>query len=78
MIEPKYIKEVNQLLDTICEKLDIEGVENDELIILLLSTTGLTKQKLSDDLVDGVKKGYSVEFQVELLTNFITKAIKGE
>jgi hypothetical protein len=38
-----------------------------EVIDLTFKTMGITKQKLSDDIEIGVKNGYTVEQQIDLL-----------
>lgn len=45
-----------------------------ELIDLTFKTMGITKQKLSDDIEIGVKNGYTVEQQIDLLKRVLNVA----
>jgi hypothetical protein len=45
-----------------------------EVIDLTFKTMGITKQKLSDDIEIGIKNGYTVEQQIDLLKRVLNVA----
>lgn len=62
----EYLKEVDQILN---EWLRADWMSDDdykEAQCMFFETTGITKQKLSDDIKTGVNNGYSVEYQIGL------------
>jgi hypothetical protein len=45
-----------------------------EVIDLTFKTMGITKQKLSDDIETGIKNGYTVKQQIDLLKQVLNIA----
>jgi hypothetical protein len=64
----KLIKEL--LYDETC----MDDKDCKEVIDLTLKTMGITKQKLSDDIEIGIKNGYTVNQQIDLLKQVLNVA----
>ena len=71
----KYENEINEVINNVIPK---EGLmtyeEHQEIIEETFKQMGITKQKLSDDIETGVKNGYSVKLQIELLKRVLNVA----
>ena len=64
----KYENEINEVINIVCPKESwMADEEHQEIIEETFKQMGITKQKLSDDIETGVKNGYSVKLQIELL-----------
>jgi len=71
----KYENEINEIINTVLPK---EGwmtdEEHQEIIEETFKQMGINKQKLSDDIETGVKNGYTVKQQIELLKQVLNVA----
>lgn len=64
----KYETEINEMLNMAIPKESwMTDNEHDEIINKTFKQMGITKQKLSDNIETGVKNGYTVERQVDVL-----------
>jgi hypothetical protein len=71
----KYETEINEILDTVLTKESwMTDEEHQEIIEETLKQMDINKQKLSDDIEIGVKNGYTVKQQIDLLKRFINVA----
>ena len=64
----KYETEINEILNTAFPKESwMTDEDYQEIIEETFKQMGINKQKLSDDIEVGVKNGYTVEQQIDLL-----------
>jgi len=64
----KYETEINEILNTVLPKESwMTDDEHKEIIEETFMQMGVNKQKLSDDIEVGIKNGYTVKQQIELL-----------
>lgn len=63
----KYEKEIDELLRFLFYEKCMDDKDYKEIIEETFRFTGITKQKLCEDLEIGVKNGFSVESQILLL-----------
>jgi len=84
---PKHIKNIKHLLNDISiheinkllkelfyDESWMDDNDYKEVIELTFKTTDITKQKLSDSIEIGIKNGYNVEQQIELLRKYLNAA----
>jgi hypothetical protein len=65
----KYEKEAKELFRGVF--FDIDEDDWGEFESEVFKATGLSYEKLSDDIETGVNNGYSVEFQIKLLKDLL-------
>jgi hypothetical protein len=70
----KHETEIDNLLKELLYESWMDDEDYKELIELTFKTMGITKQKLSDDIEIGVKNGYTVEKQIDLLKRILNVA----
>lgn len=71
----KYETEINQILDTVLLKESwMTDEEHQEIIEETFKQMDINKQKLSDDIEVGVKNGYTVKQQIDLLKQVLNGA----
>lgn len=71
----KHEIEINKLLkELFYDESWMDDNDYKEVIELTFKTTGITKQKLSDSIETGIKNGYNVEQQIELLRKYLNAA----
>ena len=71
----KYETEINEIINTALAKESwMTHEEHQEIIEETFKQMGINKQKLSDDIETGVKNGYTVKQQIELLKQVINVA----
>ena len=63
----KHEKEIDQILKDILFKDWMDDEDYKEVIDITFKAMGITKQKLCDDLEIGIKNGYSLEQQLNIL-----------
>ncbi|MFT6880879.1 MAG: putative Ser/Thr protein kinase [Arcticibacterium sp.] len=64
----KHETEIDKLLkELLYDKSWMDDEDYKEVIDLTFKTMGITKQKLSDDIETGIKNGYTVKQQIDLL-----------
>lgn len=64
----KYETEIDNLLkELLYDESWMDDEDYKEVIDLTFKTMGITKQKLSDDIEIGIKNGYTVKQQIDLL-----------
>ncbi len=64
----EYETEINEILDTVLPKESwMTDEEHKEILADTLKQMGINKKKISDDIVVGVKNGYTVKQQIDLL-----------
>ena len=64
----KHETEIDKLLkELLYDESCMDDKDYKEVIDLTLKTIGITKQKLSDDIEIGIKNGYTVNQQIDLL-----------
>ncbi len=72
----KHEIEINKLLkELFYDESWMDDNDYKEVIELTFKTTGITKQKLSDSIETGIKNGYNVEQQIELLRKYLNAGI---
>jgi hypothetical protein len=62
----KYEKEIDQLLRDVFYEDWMEAEEYDEIIYLLFTARGISKQNLSNAIEVGIENGYPLETQLKL------------
>jgi len=71
----KHEIEINKLLkELLHDESWMDDEDYKEVIDLTFKTMGITKQKLSDDIDIGVKNGYTVKQQIDLLKQVLNVA----
>lgn len=71
----KHETEIDNLLkELLYDESWMDDKDYKEVIDLTFKTMGITKQKLSDDIETGVKNGYTVKQQIELLKRVLNVA----
>ena len=71
----KYEAEINEILNTVLPKESwMTEEEHQEIIEETFKKMGIDKQKLSDDIEIGVKNGYTVKQQIDLLKRVLNVA----
>ena len=71
----KHETEIDKLLkELLYDESWMDDEDYKEVIDLTFKTMGITKQKLSDDIEIGIKNGYTVEQQIELLKQVLNVA----
>ena len=71
----KHETEIDRLLkELLYDESWMDDEDYKELIYLTFRTMGITKQKLSDDIEIGIKNGYTVKQQIDLLKRFLNVA----
>ncbi len=71
----KHETEIDNLLkELLYDESWMDDNDYKEVIELTFKTTGITKQKLSDSIETGIKNGYNVEQQIELLRKYLNAA----
>ena len=71
----KYETEINEILDAVIPKESwMTDEEHKDIIEETFNQMGVTKQKLSDDIEVGVKNGYTVKQQIDLLKRVLNVA----
>jgi hypothetical protein len=71
----KYENEINEMLKLAIPKDSwTTDNEHEDIINESLKQTGITKQKLSDDIETGIKNGYTVEQQLDILKRVLNVA----
>ncbi len=69
----KYEKEINEILNFIFpKKYGMTEKQQEVMQTNILGLLNLDKKKLSEDIEKGVKNGYSVEKQIELMKKILT------
>ncbi len=69
----KYETEINEILNTVLPKESwMTDDEHKEIIEETFKQMGINKQELSEEIEEGVKNGYSVEKQMELIKKILT------
>jgi len=67
----KHEIEIDKLLKELIYENWMDDEDYREATDLAFNAMGITKQKLSDDIDAGVRNGYTVEQQIELLKRFL-------
>ena len=71
----KYETEINEILNTVLPKESwMTNEEHQEIIEETFKQMGINKKKLSDDIEVGVKNGYTVKQQIDLLKRVLNVA----
>jgi hypothetical protein len=71
----KHETEIDRLLkELLYDESWMDDEDYKELIYLTFRTMGITKQKLSDDIEIGIKNGYTVKQQIDLLKRVLNVA----
>ncbi len=71
----KHESEIDNLLkELLYDESWMDDEDYKELIDLTFKTMGITKQKLSDDIEIGIKNGYTVKQQIDLLKRVLNVA----
>ena len=71
----KHETEIDKLLkELLYDESWMDDEDYKEVIDLTFKTMGITKQKLSDDIEIGIKNGYTVEQQIDLLKRVLNVA----
>ena len=71
----KYEDEINEILNTFIPKKSwMTDEDHKEVIEETFKRTGMSKQQLSDDIEVGIKNGYSIKEQVDLLKQVFKQA----
>jgi hypothetical protein len=71
----KHENEIDNLLkELLYDESWMDDEDYKEVIDLTFKTMGITKQKLSDDIEVGIKNGYTVKQQIELLKRVLNVA----
>ena len=71
----KYETEINEILNVVIPKESwMTDEEHKDIIEETFNQMGITKQKLSDDIEVGVKNGYTVKQQIDLLKRVLNVA----
>ena len=71
----KHEIEIDKLLkELLYDKSWMNEEDYKEVIYLTFKTMGITKQKLSDDIEIGIKNGYTVRQQIDLLKQVLNVA----
>ena len=65
----EYEKEVNQILQLIFKEDWMSDAEYEKASSLGMELSGITKEKLNEDLKIGIKNGYDIETQISLIKN---------
>jgi len=68
-----YETEIDTLLKDLLYKSWMSNEDYEEVIAKTFKIMGITKQKLSDELEIGVKNGYSIEQQFQLVKIVLNK-----
>lgn len=71
----KHEAALNQMFEMLYERW-MSQEDKDFVKSELLKSMGVTMEQLDEDLETGVKNGFSVEIQLELIQKFITKKRK--
>lgn len=64
----------NLLKELLYDESWMDDEDYKEVIDLTFKTMGITKQKLSDDIEIGIKNGYTVKQQIDLLKRVLNVA----
>jgi hypothetical protein len=71
----KHETEIDRLLkELLYDESWMDDEDYKEVIDLTFRTMGITKQKLSDDIEIGIKNGYTVKQQIDLLKRVLNVA----
>ena len=71
----KHETEIDNLLkELLYDESWMDDKDYKEVIDLTFKTMGITKQKLSDDIEIGIKNGYTVKQQIDLLKRVLNVA----
>lgn len=71
----KYENEINAIINTVLPKESwMTDEEYQEIIEETFKQMKINKHKLSDDIVTGVKNGYTVKQQIDLLKRLLNVA----
>jgi hypothetical protein len=71
----KYENEINEILSIVLPKESwMTDEEHKKVIEETFKQVGINKQKLSDDIEVGVKNGYTVKQQIDLLKRWLNVA----
>lgn len=71
----KHEIEIDKLLkELLYDESWMDDEDYKEVIDLTFKTMGITKQKLSDDIEIGIKNGYTVKQQIDLLKRVLNVA----
>lgn len=71
----KYENEINEIINTVFSKESwMTDKEHQEIIEETFKQMGINKQKLSDDIEIGIKNGYTIEQQIDLLKRVLNVA----
>ena len=71
----KHETEIDRLLkELLYDESWMDDQDYKEVIDLTFRTMGITKQKLSDDIEIGIKNGYTVKQQIDLLKRVLNVA----
>lgn len=71
----KHESEIDNLLkELLYDESWMDDEDYKEVIDLTFKTMGITKQKLSDDIEIGIKNGYTVKQQIDLLKRVLNVA----
>lgn len=71
----KHEAEIDKLLQELVYDKNSE-MEYEEFIDIVFKSTGITKQKLSDNIEEGIKNGYSVEEQIKVIKSILKQIYK--
>ena len=63
----EYQKEIDDMFVRLFREDDMSDDEYNEFVEKVLVSTGLTKEELNDNLLEGVANGYPVEVQMDLV-----------
>lgn len=71
----KHETEIDNLLkELLYDESWMDDEDYKEVIDLTFKAMGITKQKLSDDIEIGIKNGYTIEQQIDLLKRILNVA----
>ena len=71
----KHETEIDNLLkELLYDESWMDDEDYKEVIDLTFKTMGITKQKISDDIEIGIKNGYTVKQQIDLLKRVLNVA----
>lgn len=67
----KFEKEIDQMLHDLLFEAWMSDVDYKEIIDKTFEITGISKQQLNDELIEGEKNGYPIDIQIKVLKRIL-------
>ena len=67
----KYKDQVEEVLTAMCTTPEMTVEQSKESVEAMLDMSGLTREGLNDDIIEGISLGYSVEEQIKQAKDLI-------